>query len=276
MLCKAIDSVLNQSYDNVEIIVVDDNNPDTIWRDETVQKMSIYDANPRVTYICHECNKNGSAARNTGIMHARGEYFCFLDDDDVYFPEKIRKQVEFIRDNNIDACFCDYKKNGRIVFTDENIDIVRNILLEQPTPQTSGWMMTRKVIQSLDGFDESYYRHQDYEFLLRFFRAGFKIKKIDEVLYERLVTEIDNNPSGIKTEKIKEKLFADFSDFVDYYCENERGFKKKLYVSSYASSFKNYFKSRDFLNCTRLFLKSCLCSITQTVQIYLKVILSHI
>lgn len=276
MLCDTVESVLHQTYPNIEVIVVDDNNPDTEWRKETSSKMSIFSTDDRVKYICHEKNKNGSAARNTGIRNSTGDFFCFLDDDDFYYPDKISKQVEFLLKNQVDACFCDYKKNGVVVCVDKNIDIARNILLEEPTPQTSGWMVTKNAVNSLNGFDESYFRHQDYEFLLRFLRAGFKIEKIGGILYERRVTLIDNNPSGLKTEQIKDKLFGDFSDFVNYYVKNEKGFRNKLYVSSYASSFKNYYKSKDIKNCIRLFIKSCTCSIPETLSCYAKIIKSHI
>lgn len=276
MLCEAIESVLHQTYPNVEVIVVDDNEPNTEWRKQTAEKMKFFSTDDRVKYICHEINKNGSAARNTGIKEAKGCFFCFLDDDDCYYPEKISEQVSFLLENNVDGCYCDYKKNGVPVCLDENVDIARNILLEKPTPQTSGWMITKKAVDDLNGFDENYYRHQDYEFLLRFLRKGFQIRKVNKILYERKVTSIDNNPSGKKTEEIKKKLFNDFSDFVSYYVQKEKGFREKMYVSSYASSFKNYYKSKDLKNCMRMFVKSCACCLTETFLCYTRIIRSHI
>ena len=67
MLPRAIKSVLNQSYQNIEIIVVDDNNPDTEWRIATEERMQEFKDDPRVMYVKHEKNMNGSVARNTGI-----------------------------------------------------------------------------------------------------------------------------------------------------------------------------------------------------------------
>ena len=93
-LDRAINSVLNQTYKNIEVIVVDDNNPDTEARSKTEHIMSVYADNPRVRYIKHEKNKNGSAARNTGARYSQAKYVAFLDDDDEFFPEKIEAQVK--------------------------------------------------------------------------------------------------------------------------------------------------------------------------------------
>ena len=63
---ELIESVLNQTYSNIEIFVVDDNNPETDARHETEKTMEAYRENERVTYLQHDKNRNGSAARNTG------------------------------------------------------------------------------------------------------------------------------------------------------------------------------------------------------------------
>ena len=83
-LLKSVDSVLLQDYSEFEIIVVDDNDPDTDARKKTELLMGKYTNDPRVKYIKHERNKNGSAARNTGFIESEGEYICLLDDDDFF------------------------------------------------------------------------------------------------------------------------------------------------------------------------------------------------
>ena len=90
----AINSVLRQTYPNVEVIVVDDNDPDTEGRRLTEEKMSKFNDESRVKYIKHDHNKNGSAARNTGARASKGEYVAFLDDDDEYLPNKIESQLQ--------------------------------------------------------------------------------------------------------------------------------------------------------------------------------------
>ena len=94
MLSRAIDSVLNQTYRNIEVIVVDDNNPNDEYRKATSLIMENYCTDERVHYICHEKNMNGSVARNTGMINASGEFVTFLDDDDIYMPQKVEKLVK--------------------------------------------------------------------------------------------------------------------------------------------------------------------------------------
>ena len=106
-LCRAIQSVLNQTYDNIEVIVVDDNNPNTPERAATEELMLRYKTESEVHYIKHEFNKNGSAARNTGFRHSSGEYLCFLDDDDYFLKDKLQLQVEYMQSNpQYDANYC--------------------------------------------------------------------------------------------------------------------------------------------------------------------------
>lgn len=110
-LQRCVNSVLSQSYPNIEIFVVDDNNPDTEARTETEKTMEVYRDNSRVTYLQHEKNRNGSAARNTGWRAAKGEYITFLDDDDEIAETKIQKQVECLEslDASWGMCYTGYK-----------------------------------------------------------------------------------------------------------------------------------------------------------------------
>lgn len=78
---KAIKSVLNQTHKNIEVIVVDDgSNPEFTLLGDTQDK--------RVRIVRNEKSVGGAAARNIGISHVSGDYFCFLDDDDVYLKDK--------------------------------------------------------------------------------------------------------------------------------------------------------------------------------------------
>lgn len=106
-LKRCVNSVLSQTYDNVEIFIVDDNNPNTQSRFETEKVMACFESNPKIKYIKHDKNRNGSAARNTGWRASSGKYITYLDDDDVIAPNKLQKQVECLEalDESWGACY---------------------------------------------------------------------------------------------------------------------------------------------------------------------------
>ena len=106
-ICRAVDSVLAQTIDSFEVIVVDDNGEGTPDGEKTAQMMSRYAGDARVIYCRHEVNKNGAAARNTGIGVARGKYIAFLDDDDTFCPERLQKMYDKMEslDDSWGACY---------------------------------------------------------------------------------------------------------------------------------------------------------------------------
>lgn len=87
LLGRAIQSVLAQTYEDFEIIVVDDASTDV-----TEQVVKSF-ADDRINYIRHQKNKGGSSARNTGIKAAKGEFIAFLDSDDEWVPKKLEKEI---------------------------------------------------------------------------------------------------------------------------------------------------------------------------------------
>ena len=257
MLDKAIESIRNQSYQNISITVVDDNDPESVWRQRTEDAMKKFDQVKNIQYICHDRNKNGSAARNTGFMNTSGEFVCFLDDDDYFLPDKIRLQVEYLLSHkDMSACYCDYIKNGIDIQLPDKTDFSYDILLGLPTPQTSGIMFRREALKQLHGFDDSYYRHQDYELLLRYY-DNFQMGKVDKVLYVRERSDIDNIPDGEKLKKLKEKFLAQFSYKIRNFENLEHGYKKKVFVYNYIQVFKSYLKQEEYLNSLKI-LWSCM------------------
>lgn len=86
---QAVDSALSQTYSPIEIIVVDDGS-----QDDTRERLASY--GDRIRYV-HQQNQGLSAARNTGIREARGEYLAFLDSDDAFHPRKVELQMKYVQ-----------------------------------------------------------------------------------------------------------------------------------------------------------------------------------
>jgi hypothetical protein len=105
-LGTAVDSVLNQSYSDWELLVIDDNKPESESRKATAEVMSKY-ASPRIHYIQNEKNMGGAAARNIGIFQAKGDYIAFLDDDDIYLPGRLEVQYKQMVENDWDVSVMD-------------------------------------------------------------------------------------------------------------------------------------------------------------------------
>jgi len=189
-LDKSIQSVMNQTYTDWELIIVDDNNPDTEARKETEQLVKMYQEDERIRYIQHNHNRNGSAARNTGISCAVGSYIAFLDSDDEYMPRRLIRCVESLSECT-DPTFagvytgCEITQNGKIIRRRTNIKsgnfITEALAAGFPLSSGSNLFIRSDVVRELDGFDTSFRRHQDYEFLVRFFRK-YSLIAIPDIL----------------------------------------------------------------------------------------------
>lgn len=187
-LVRAINSVLNQTYSNVEVVVVDDNNPDTEARFRTEEIMKQFCDNPKVKYIRHEKNKNGSAARNTGTRASNGEYVAFLDDDDEYTPKRIETMLKRFAELPSDYGVC-YSRfisrmpDGKDIVSKENREgnlFIEALMKELPIGFGSNNLVLRSAYDAIGGFDETFKRNQDHEFLIRLLH-NYKIAYCDEV-----------------------------------------------------------------------------------------------
>lgn len=177
-LCRAINSVLNQTYSPIEIIVVDDNGEGTEFQKETEELLTLYMQKLQIVYIKHLVNKNGSAARNTGVKAAKGLFVGLLDDDDVFHPEKIERQVKFLQEHMgsplLKGVYCNTELiiGNRTIYRHNELSgkLFEELLLGDVDFNSSTILMYRDTYLELNGFDERYKRNQDWEFCLRFFK----------------------------------------------------------------------------------------------------------
>lgn len=99
-LNEAVESVLNQTYQNIEIIVVNDGSFENI-------NMFLESYREKIFYF-EKTNGGAASARNLGISHANGEFIAFLDSDDIWLPNKLQEQISFMENNNYFWSHTDY------------------------------------------------------------------------------------------------------------------------------------------------------------------------
>lgn len=120
-LRECLDSLVRQSYSNIEIIIVNDGSTDQ----SEVICHSFVEKDDRIKYLFQE-NRGLSAARNTGIYNASGKYICFIDSDDYIHEDYIKKLYGILISNEADMSMCGYIREGKFAteFDDEKCEVV--------------------------------------------------------------------------------------------------------------------------------------------------------
>jgi glycosyltransferase involved in cell wall biosynthesis len=180
LLRPAVNSVLNQTYTNIELLIVDDCSPtpsiDAI-RD-------IVEKDPRVRVIRNEKNLNVSGARNVGLAHARGELIATLDHDDGWLPQKLEKQVEFLRDRQYAACITDTLSYEAPSYNRKNSrkDLTWIIITGTFTGMGSGMLAWRSTFDQVGLYHLEIETVQDWDWLMRMHIKGLKMGIVPQQL----------------------------------------------------------------------------------------------
>lgn len=174
---EAIYTVRSQSYQNWEVIIVDDNPPESKAREQTRSLLSSF-VNDQIHYIEHDENRGACAARNTGVKNSSGSLIAFLDDDDLWAPEKLKRQVNALLSNNSTCiCICSvlevYREGQRIVKFDPGAESYRDYFLNRGSGVTcSAIVIHRAIYERVQGFDEDLESYQDLDLILRALALG--------------------------------------------------------------------------------------------------------
>lgn len=191
-LPMAVSSVIDQTYKNIEIIIVDD-----CSNDNTAQVVKTFSSNMynNIRYIRHAKNRGPSATRNTGIDRAKGEYIAFLDADDRWYPKKLEFQLkEFSKNHSLGLVstgfsLIDVNKNIEreyFVNTFETQQELMHNLLIKNVVCTSSVLAKKICFEKVGNFDESLQACEDWDMWLRiapYFEIGF-VEEPLLVIYE--------------------------------------------------------------------------------------------
>ena len=196
LVLRAIDSVLNQSFMNIECIVVDDASDDGTKEELSIRKDIIY------IYIPKEESQGGNYARNVGINAAKGKYVAMLDDDDYWLPTKIEKQVALIEEKDCGLVYCGMRpeyvhSDGSVTYVDwppleEGQGDLSTKILSRIYLITSGIMVSRNLLEKVGGFDVKVRYWQEYELSIRLAQLT-KFYAVNECLYVYRIDEQDKN-----------------------------------------------------------------------------------
>jgi glycosyltransferase involved in cell wall biosynthesis len=229
----ALTSVLNQTYQDFETIVVDDASTD-----DTATVVASFN-DERIRFLQHKANKGGSASRNTGILASKCDYIAFLDDDDEWLPDKLRRQMEILVASPPEVggvytgCLDVDKARGKVIrqrIPTKRGDLSRELLTENCIGGTSSMLLKKVCLQRVGLFDESLPRSQDYDLWIRISRE-FLFECIQEPLFIyhvhgrkistdlRAVKGLDLLATKYASSPLSNKFYSnDYLDFGILYC----------------------------------------------------------
>ncbi|VDG72429.1 family 2 glycosyl transferase [Clostridium carnis] len=247
---EAIDSVLNQTYKDIEVIVVDDGSTDN-----TREIVKEYE---KIIYMYQE-NKGEGSARNLGIEVSKGEYLAFLDADDLYAPDKIEKQLKILLENEeVDVVYNDLQVvdenlNYLNILKSEGVydnreDLLANIIYRQIIQGPICMMMRKKCIANIKWSENLIYT-VDYEYVIKLaFNHNFKYLEEPLYIYRRHGNNLSNRHKATIEEEIKiiRNLGNDtILKIIDKSHFNE--VEKKLLLSKIYIKIREYKKAKKIL-----------------------------
>lgn len=207
-LPASVDSVLNQTYENLELIIMDDGSTD--GTQEYVESIT----DKRVRYRRADKNMGPSAARNMGAELARGEYLAFQDSDDAWEPDKLDKQMKLMLDNSELAMVYSefgFYRDGELTVIIPSPKIPSEqkhgdlffYLLHYPLISTQTMLIKTKEFIAAGGFNETLKAYEDFEFSLRF-AQNHRIGFVEEPL-----VRVNNTPNSVN-QRLGERIRTQF------------------------------------------------------------------
>ncbi|MGM0519938.1 MAG: glycosyltransferase family 2 protein [Campylobacterota bacterium] len=250
LLPLTLKSVLNQTYKNIEVIIVDDHSTD--GTKELVEN-ELLELDNRVRYIRHEDNKGLAAGRNSAIINSKGKYFTFCDDDDEWMPEFVEEFVNVAEKYDENWCFCCGGQYKNLLGT--QIDMIptyegelKAYLQNGFTPPVASQFYIVSSLRRVNGYNENIKSGVDHDLWIQLSKSDVKIKCISKALsipnanakQERMTTNYDKRINGIKSslliwkDDLEEMYGKEFYlNFYNAYLQRER----MKFLNSYLQEF---------------------------------------
>jgi glycosyltransferase involved in cell wall biosynthesis len=252
----AIKSVQDQTYENIEIIIVDDFSEDNT---EKIVK-DFQEKDNRIRYIKHESNKGLACARNTAIESATGVFFTFLDDDDLWESDFVEEFVRLASDYDKNWCFCCGNKGGSRCLVPKFEDNVKKYILEGYTPPVAAQFYYLETVRDVGGYNPKIKSGVDHDLWLTLGAGGYKIKSLEKCLAidnphgvkDRITTNFQKRVKGIESslEVWKPLIIENFGE--EFFLH----FKKNYFYHIYKKLFTYSLKEKEILRSFKFFIKN--------------------
>lgn len=206
---ETMESVFSQTYKDFEVILVNDGSQDT---EELEALLEPYLS--RMIYI-RQWNSGAAVARNIAILASTGKYLAFLDGDDVWLPEKLKVQMDFIEKTGFEMAYCDARLFGEITYKEdtymekspsEGEVNTESLLLGKCNVITSGTVALRGPVVEVGMFDKNLPRNQDFDLWFRLAKRNVRMGYQPDVLLSYRVRL--NSLSGTNTQRAERNVVA--------------------------------------------------------------------
>ncbi len=179
LIKRSAESVLNQTYTNLELIIVDDGSTDNTK--EVIDSIN----DERVIYVKQE-NKGCCAARNNGINLARGKYIAFQDSDDVWHTNKLEKQIKALAENNTDIVFCKCFTFGNLRKRIAPKHFKEGFLAKNQTTMgiSAQTLFGKRDVFFNNKFDSNLLGQEDFELMMRLLEKGYSVYCMNNALVD--------------------------------------------------------------------------------------------
>lgn len=243
-ISECLENALNQTYKNIEVIVVDDGSEDNLY-----EKLLPYQHKIQIHKRKHQ---GGNSARNFGLSQASGTYIQFLDADDYILPHKISEDIKFLKNNFADVLYRDWRHKymnpdsydtyGDVQTSGEHQDMLYALL--------SGWwvapcavLIAKEKALQIDGWDESLFAAQDTDFMCRLALSGavFKYLPGSTSIYRRHGPTVSTSNKKRWLDSHVQVLRKIEKDLTKRSCFSSR--YKKCMATRYFGIAQNYFRS---------------------------------
>lgn len=247
ILQRAINSIVNQTYSNLELIVVNDAPQLTDLVEDIRVMLAQYDSIP-LKYVVQPKNMGACQARNTGIEHATGKYVAFLDDDDEWLPDKLTRQYVLICKEKAALVYCShyeiYEKTHPKLVSEElaregiHEDEFEHLLLANFVGSTSYPLLSLEAVKSVGCFDTNLKSSQDYDLWLRI-AEKYPIAYLNEPLVNYYFSE--ESISSNMTNKLQGFNYL-LNKYKDFYCMHKDIYNYRLNYIAWCCLKGRYYK----------------------------------